>query len=72
MFQAFGQSCAGSSYYRLPGAAELRTMLAHWAALVPHPVFDYTYSWGRQGSACPTLAGVVIHLAIATGSAPRT
>ena len=56
VFQAFGQSCAASNYYRLPGAAELRTMLAHWAALVPHPVFDYTYSWGRQGSACPTLA----------------
>ena len=55
---AFGQSCAGSNYYRLPSAAELRTMLAHWAALMPHPVFDYTYSWGRQGSSCPTLADV--------------
>jgi len=56
VFQAFGQSCAASTYYRLPDPAELRTMLAHWAALVPHPVFDYTYSWSRQGSACPTLA----------------
>ena len=51
----FGQSCAGSNYYRLPSPAELRTMLAHWAALVPHPAFDYTYSWGRQDSSCPTL-----------------
>lgn len=56
VFQVFGQSCADSAYYRLPGAAELRTMLAHWASLAPHPVFDYAYSWGRQGSACPTLA----------------
>src|SRR5437763_2246233 len=55
VFQAFGQSCAGSNYYRLPSPAELRTMLAHWAALVPHPAFDYTYSWGRQDSSCPTL-----------------
>jgi hypothetical protein len=34
----------------------MRTILAHWTALVPRPVFDYTYTWGRQGSACPTLS----------------
>jgi hypothetical protein len=58
VFQAFGQACRTGSapYYRLPSAAELRTMLAHCAALVPRPVFDYTYTWGRQGSACPTLS----------------
>jgi hypothetical protein len=23
-------------------------MLAYWAAVTPHPVFDYAYSWGPQ------------------------
>ncbi len=55
VFQTFGQSCAASNYYRMPSAADLRTMLAHWTALVPHPAFDYTYTWGHQGPACPTL-----------------
>jgi hypothetical protein len=56
VFQAFGQACAASAYYRLPSTAELSGMLRHWAALVPHPVFDYAYGWAHQGSACPTLA----------------
>jgi hypothetical protein len=56
VFQVFGQACAGSNYYRLPKAAELTTMLAHWTARVPHAVFDYAYTWARQGSACPSLA----------------
>ena len=56
VFQAFGQQCAGSNYYRLPAPAEMRTMLAHWTAQVAHPAFDYTYGWERQSSACPTLA----------------
>ena len=55
VFQAFGQACTSSPYYRMPSATELRTMLQHWADAVPHPAFDYTYSWGRQGSSCPTL-----------------
>jgi hypothetical protein len=56
VFPAFGQACgSGSNYYRLPGVAEMRAMLAHWATLVPRPAFDYTYTWGHQGSACPTL-----------------
>lgn len=55
VFQAFGQACTASPYYRLPSAAELRTMLTHWSKAVPHPAFDYTYSWGNQGSSCPTL-----------------
>ncbi|HEX2772450.1 MAG TPA: hypothetical protein VHN18_08490 [Micromonosporaceae bacterium] len=57
VFQAFGQSCSsGSNYYRLPNAAEARALLARWAAAVPQPAFDYTYTWGRQGSSCPSLA----------------
>jgi hypothetical protein len=55
VFQAFGQSCASSNYYRQPTASELTTILAHWAAAVPHPAFDYTYSWAHQDSSCPTL-----------------
>ena len=57
VFQLFGQSCnSGSHYYRMPTVLELTTMLAHWSALVPHPVMDYSYSWGEQSSSCPTLA----------------
>lgn len=55
VFQAFGQACTSSPYYRLPSVTELRTMLSHWAAVVPHPAFDYTYTWGHQDSSCPTL-----------------
>jgi hypothetical protein len=56
VFQTFGQACAGSAYYRMPTGTELRTMLAHWTALVRHPAFDYAYGWEHQGSACPTLS----------------
>ena len=55
VFQAFGQSCAASNYYRMPTAAEMTKMLSTWHSLAPKPAFDYTYTWGRQGSACPTL-----------------
>jgi hypothetical protein len=55
VFQAFGQACTSSPYYRLPSAAEMRTMLKHWSGLIAHPAFDYAYSWGHQGSSCPTL-----------------
>jgi hypothetical protein len=43
-FQAFGDS-----YYLMPSPAQLQSILNEWATLVPHPVFDYTYSWGCQG-----------------------
>ena len=56
VYQAFGQSAAASHYYDLPTADQMRTMLAHWARLVPHPPMDYTYGWGHQDSANPTLA----------------
>jgi hypothetical protein len=55
VYQAFGQTAADSHYYNLPTAAQMRTMLGRWAALVPHPVMDYTYGWGHQSSANPTL-----------------
>lgn len=42
-FQAFGDS-----YYLMPSPSQLQSILDEWAKLVPHPVFDYTYSWGCQ------------------------
>ncbi|MFD0686137.1 hypothetical protein [Actinomadura fibrosa] len=56
--QTFGQSCNdGERTWRLPGAAELRSILDRWDRLVPSPAFDISYSWGRQDEwACPALA----------------
>ncbi|HET8594696.1 MAG TPA: hypothetical protein VFM07_05570 [Intrasporangium sp.] len=48
VYQTFGQA---GGYYRMPTAAELRTMLATWRANVPSPPLDYAYSWGTQSSA---------------------
>jgi hypothetical protein len=52
-YQAFGGgtwSSDGGGGYRMPTAAEMRSMLARWDRLVPSPVFDYAYSWGVQRS----------------------
>ncbi len=52
-YQAFGGgtwSSDGGGGYRMPTAAEMRSMLERWDQLVPNPVFDYTYSWGVQRS----------------------
>jgi hypothetical protein len=58
VFQTFGQECSrGMKATWLPTEAELRQILARWRALVPEPVFDISYSWGRQEQwACPTLS----------------
>ncbi|EWT05771.1 hypothetical protein N864_21835 [Intrasporangium chromatireducens Q5-1] len=48
VYQTFGQA---GGYYRMPTAAELKTMLATWRANVPSPPLDYAYSWGTQSSA---------------------
>jgi hypothetical protein len=59
VFQVFGQQCnSGSShFYRMPSAAELQQMLSIWDNKVPPSVrvFDYTYTWGNQTTAAPTL-----------------
>ena len=55
VYQAFGQEHTSDHYYNLPTGAQLSAMLARWAALVPHPKMDYSYGWGHQGSANPTL-----------------
>lgn len=51
VYQAFGGgrwSDGEGGTFRLPTAAQLRNLLAQWRALIPAPVFDYAYSWGRQ------------------------
>lgn len=55
VYEGFGQENTKSPYYTLPTAAQMTTMLQRWAALVPHPMMDYVYSWGHQSSANPTL-----------------
>jgi hypothetical protein len=50
VYQTFGNSYPDDSngYWSVPTAAEERQMLADWAAVIPHPQFDYAYSWGAQ------------------------
>jgi hypothetical protein len=50
VYQTFGNSYPDDSngYWVLPTAEQERQMLAYWAEVVPHPVFDYAYSWGPQ------------------------
>jgi hypothetical protein len=51
VYQAFGGGNYpddDNGYWVLPTAAQERQMLADWAAVVPHPEFDYAYSWGSQ------------------------
>lgn len=55
VYQAFGQENTADPYYLMPTADQLRALLARWAEVVPSPKFDYTYTWGNQGSADPTL-----------------
>jgi len=55
VYQAFGQQNADEHYYNLPTVAQMQAMLARWAKLVPNPRMDYTYGWGNQSSANPTL-----------------
>ncbi|HKD98615.1 MAG TPA: hypothetical protein VKB69_13630 [Micromonosporaceae bacterium] len=56
VIQAFGQSCGKSpAFYLQPTTEQLEQILAGWAAVVPHPVFDFTYTWRSEGPACPGL-----------------
>jgi hypothetical protein len=58
VIQTFGQTCDAAAtrhYYFLPSASQLREILARFAKLTPHPVFDYTYTWDGKTSACPSL-----------------
>jgi hypothetical protein len=57
VFQVFGQTCSPNKakYYQQPTASELTAMLNEWQALVPHPAFDFSYTWRSEGPACPSL-----------------
>jgi hypothetical protein len=46
VFQTFG-----GEGWDAPTAAQLTTILAQWAALIPNPPLDYAYSWGTQSNA---------------------
>ncbi len=51
VFQTFGGgnwADDSGGHYVMPTAAQEQTMLAHWAAAVPNPAFDYAYAWGSQ------------------------
>lgn len=78
VYQAFGGgrwSDGDGGAYTLPTAAQLRSMLAQWRALIPAPAFDYAYSWGRQRhdralENAPQLQAVLRAHNLATASAP--
>jgi hypothetical protein len=55
VYQAFGQERTTSHYYNQPTATQEHAILTEWKRLVPSPVMDYTYGWGNQSSANPTL-----------------
>jgi hypothetical protein len=51
VYQAFGGGAwvdDGGGSYRLPTAAEMKSMLVQWAKVIPAPLFDFVYSWGSQ------------------------
>lgn len=51
IYQSFGgghwRDGSGGTY-AVPSPKQERRILARWAALAPHPAFDYAYSWGSQ------------------------
>jgi hypothetical protein len=57
VYQVFGQACStkATTFYRVPTAAELTEMFAHWHSVVPAPAFDFAYTWRSVGPACPSL-----------------
>ncbi|MER8547758.1 calcium-binding protein [Mesorhizobium sp. M1169] len=62
--------------YVVPTAAQMETMMEHWAKLVPSPAFDYAYAWGSQRGdtaleSSPELQAVFRqHNLATTGTAP--
>jgi hypothetical protein len=51
VYRAFGSGGFpddGNGYWVMPTADQERQILTHWAVVVPHPRFDYAYSWGSQ------------------------
>lgn len=50
VYQTFGRNYPDdhNGFWVLPTAEQERKMLAYWALVIPHPEFDYAYSWGAQ------------------------
>ena len=48
VYQAFGATSGPYVSWTLPTAAQEQTILSTWGGYVPHPAFDYAYSWGTQ------------------------
>jgi hypothetical protein len=53
VFQTFGGGSwtdDGGGAYQLPTDVQEQQILATWASVLPHPAFDYAYSWGSQNN----------------------
>lgn len=51
VFQTFGGGTwvdDGDGSYLMPTPEQATRLLQEWAKVIPHPVFDYAYSWGSQ------------------------
>jgi hypothetical protein len=57
VFQTFGQTCnpPDNRHFAVPTEQQMRSILARFAALMPDPVFDFSFGWGSKGTACPAL-----------------
>ena len=70
VYQAFG----ANGDWVMPTAAQEQQILSTWGSVLPHPAFDYAYSWGVQNgdtalSGDPTLQQVfAAHNALTTGT----
>jgi hypothetical protein len=56
IYQAFGDGnwlTDSGGKYLLPSAEQTVQIIARWEQLLPSPVFDYAYSWGRQSADAP-------------------
>jgi hypothetical protein len=78
VFQTFGGgnwADDSGGHYVMPTAAQEQTMLAHWAAAVPNPAFDYAYAWGSQNGdtaleSSSALQSVFLHHNTGTSTTP--
>ncbi|MGH3291847.1 MAG: hypothetical protein ACRDP7_08585 [Trebonia sp.] len=73
VYQAFGGGDYpddADGYWVLPTAAQARQILADWAAVVPHPQFDYAYSWGSQRGDSPLSQSPVLRAVFAEKNKP--
>jgi hypothetical protein len=53
VYQTFGggnYADDANGHWVLPTPGQERQMLARWAEVIPHPQFDYAYSWGSQNA----------------------